>query len=118
MNPMRGFRFYAFTLALILNPVFRAGAAEPKPPENPQIDTKAVAVLRSALEYLGKAQTYSTTLLHKKIVDSGPGKTSETSSKYEISVERPNKLAFVIKDGKLRCAVISDGRTLCTDSPE
>ncbi|HLX64745.1 MAG TPA: DUF2092 domain-containing protein [Planctomycetota bacterium] len=95
-----------------------AFGAEPKPDDaSAKLDSKAIAILRSALEYLNGAQTYSTTLTNTVALDGGPNKKKETTAKYDIYVERPNKLALIVKDGNLRCAVVSDGKTLCAFAP-
>jgi thiol-disulfide isomerase/thioredoxin len=85
--------------------------------EGQALDGKALAVLRSSFEFLSSATNYSTTLTNSATIDAGRGRKHETSGKYEISVELPNKLAMIIKDGDLRCSVISDGKALCTIAP-
>ena len=81
------------------------------------LDGKALAVLRSSFDFLSSASNYSTTLTNSATIDAGRGRKQETTGRYEISVELPNKLALIIKDGDLRCSVISDGNALCTIAP-
>lgn len=116
---MSRFKFsYPSLAVLLLAACVRVQSVESKPPEPAaQLDTQAVAILRSAVDFIYGAKSYSATLSHTTTISSAPDKKSEFASKYEVSVERPNKLAFVIKDGKLRCAVLSDGQTLCTYAP-
>src|SRR6185295_600951 len=89
-------------------------------PKDPKVilDAKAVAILRSALDYLKNTKGSPTTLSNRITLDAGPDKKMERTAKYELAVERPNKMAMIIKDGKLRCAILSDGKLLCTYAPE
>ncbi len=114
---MRHFKGVGVSLIFVLAAGVAVSAGESKPPENTQLDGKAIAIVRSAIEFLNSTTNYSTTLSNKATLTGGPGKKKEIATKYEISVERPNKLAMVIKDGELRCAVLSDGKTLCTYAP-
>ncbi len=107
-----------FSVLVVIIAGFRLAAGETKLPENAMLDGKALAVIRSSIDFLKSTTTYSTTLTNKSTLEGGPGKKQESNGKYEISVERPNKLAMIIKDGDLRCSIISDGKALCTVAPK
>ncbi len=113
-------RFKRFKLCMAVVAAACAGipGAEDKPGEPvPQLDEKAVAVLRSAIDYLASAKSYSTVLTHRVVITSGPDKKREIVSKYGIAAEKPNKLALVVKEGELRCSLISDGKTMWAYAP-
>ncbi|MEI6236365.1 MAG: DUF2092 domain-containing protein [Planctomycetota bacterium] len=114
---MRTFKRAPFGLSCAMLAVFSVVGGETKPAEVQLLDGKGIAILRSAIDYLASTTKYSMTLHNTTTFDGGPGKFKESTGKYEVSVERPNKMAMVIKDGDLRCAVISDGKTLCTYAP-
>lgn len=105
--------------ALACAQFIHAGQEKPaEPPVNPKWDSKAMGILRASIDYTNGLRSFTTSLFYKSTMDGGAKKKrKEESARYDIAMEKPNKLSLRIGEGKLHCAVISDGETLWTYAP-
>ena len=110
--------FKCVSSVILLATLFSGGVFGAEPPAPEKLDAKALAIVQSSIDFLKSVSSYTTTLSNQSTLDGGPNKKKESSGAYEIAVELPNKLALVIKEGELRCAVYSDGKTLTAVAPQ
>ena len=90
----------------------------PNPIPNPKWDAKSMRLLKESVNYINGLQSYSTTLTYKSTLDGGAKrKKKEETMRYDVAIERPNKLALHIGEGKLHCSIFSDGATLWIYAP-
>jgi len=77
---------------------------------------KAEEVVRQACEYLAKQNNFKV-VVSSSIKMQMQGTNEEMNSIYQLAVERPNKMAMILKEGKMGASIISDGKHLYTHVP-
>lgn len=87
-----------------------------KPEAAPQMDAKALEVLRQAAEHLRRLKAL-TADLRLTINMQMRGIKQEMPMDYSLAVQRPNQFALVLKSGVVGATVVSDGKKLYTYMP-
>jgi hypothetical protein len=110
----RGYMFLIRLLcvAIAMSGVWRVVSAEAV------VDAKASAILNSVSAQLAAAKTAEVELRLAVTATNGPAAVGDLAANYALSVERPNKMALVLKQGTLGATVISDGTNTVTFIPQ
>jgi len=85
-----------------------AGAAEEAPGT---MDPKADAVLKQLSSYIGGLKNYSVNVDITILVEA-QGMKQEMVTKQSLALQRPDKMAMILKDGMMGGTVVSDGKNL------
>ena len=84
--------------------------------EGEKIDPKADEIIRESFNYLRDLETFRLELsidIHVTM----QGMNQQMNSEYHLAVQRPNKLAMVLKQGMMGATIVSDGEKLYTYIP-
>ena len=84
--------------------------------EGEKIDQKADEIIRESFNYLRDLETFHLELsidIHVTM----QGMNQQMNSEYHLAVQRPNKLAMVLKSGMMGSTIVSDGEKLYTYIP-
>jgi peroxiredoxin len=92
-----------------------ASAAAPDSDIKAKLDPKTEEVLRQTGDFYKNAKSLSVELSFKTVVQA-PGIRREMWADYNVSAERPNKAAFILKDG-MGITLVSNGKTQTTFVP-
>src|SRR3954467_835190 len=82
------------------------------------VDAKATAILDGLSAQLAAAKTAEVELRLGVRATNGPAPLGDLAANYSLAIERPNKLALVLKEGALGATVVSDGTNTITFVPE
>jgi peroxiredoxin len=74
-----------------------------------EIDPKAAAAIRAAGEYLQQLKTFRCECATTFKITLGE-KTNELAAEYSIALERPNRVALLLKQGEMGASIVSDGK--------
>ncbi len=80
------------------------------------IDPKAGQVIKKALNYLSGLSSFRTEI-DMNIKIEAQGMKQEMAVKYSIALQRPNKLAMILKSGMLGSTVVCDGKDVYSYVP-
>src|SRR4051812_22572352 len=83
-----------------------------------RVDAKAGAILDALGAQLSAAKTAGVNLRLNVKNTNGPAPLGDLTADYLLSVERPNKMALVLKEGTLGATVICDGTNTFTFIPK
>ena len=84
--------------------------------EGDKIDPKADEIIREAANYLRDLKTFRVEISMDAHVTM-EGMSQQMNSQYSIAMQRPNKLAMVLKQGMMGATIVSDGDKLYTYMP-
>jgi len=109
----RNFAVFGLAASGAMSFAGRLGAAEKA---GIPMDPKAEQILRKATTLIKDARSLSMDLtmmmkMHMR------GTRQEMPSTYAVALQRPNRYAFQLKDGKMGGTIVSDGKTLFTYLP-
>src|SRR6476619_7570804 len=82
------------------------------------VDAKVNAILNALSAQLSAAKTAEVNLRLTVSATNGPASLGEVAANYSLAVERPNKMALVLKDGSLGATVVCDGTNTITFIPK
>lgn len=100
-----------FRLSVMLAAAMTAFGAEPK------IDPRAAELLRKVTTQVQAAKTAELDLRLEAQLKSEAAPKDNISMRYGLSIERPNKIALLLKEGTMGATAISDGVTATTFIP-
>jgi len=84
-------------------------AATPAAKAAPTIDPKAEQLIRQMSDYIAGRKSLRLDLTSVTKMQ-GEGMYQEFVSKFVVAIERPNKLAMILKSGMMGATVVSDGK--------
>jgi peroxiredoxin len=82
------------------------------------VDAKSSTILNGVSAQLSATKTAEVELRLSVHATNGPAPLGELSANYSLSIERPNKMALVLKDGSLGATVVCDGTNTITFVPK
>jgi peroxiredoxin len=82
------------------------------------VDPKASAILNAACAQLSAAKKAEVILRLTVSATNGPAPLGDVAANYSLAVERPNKMALLLKDGSLGATVVCDGTNTITFIPK
>lgn len=82
-----------------------------------RIDPRAAELLRKVTAQVQSAKTAEMDLRLEALLKSEAAPKDNISMRYGLSIERPNKIALVLKEGTMGATAISDGVTATTFIP-
>ncbi len=109
MTLRRGLRCATLTAFSVSIPVF--AATQVTADSSPSIEPRASEIVRQYSEGLKSARSISVKAVSSILMASG-GQKHQLDSRFDIAVERPNKLAIIHKEGLRGSTIVSDGKIL------
>jgi hypothetical protein len=82
------------------------------------IDAKASAIVNALSAQLSAAKSAEVNLRLRVSSTNGPAPLGDVAANYSLAVERPNKMALLLKDGSLGATVVCDGTNTITFIPK
>lgn len=87
-------------------------------PAEASVDAKSNAILNGVSAQLAGAKTAEVELRLRVRATNGPAPLGELNANYSLAIERPNKMALVLKEGALGATVVCDGTNTITFVPK